>query len=219
MCPVNTYRLSRAGIVIINDNSTESFDDIKNVTIIQSEFPGAGEILPYYYAWKRRELRRIIIIQDSCVMHHPINWGNDSFQPIWIADHTWDDDNDGPTLRLQLLEETSPRLLQRLQHPTMLHTWDVCFGVTTLAFLDKIEREYHLLSKVVQKVNSRSALMVCERIMGFLIGQYGTRKPLISDIHKYGFGQSDQEYNKKRNSIEILKKYGNNFIKKIFKIN
>ena len=43
-------------IVIIDDNSNQNFVkadfDYKNVEIIQSEFPGRGELLPYYYYLK-----------------------------------------------------------------------------------------------------------------------------------------------------------------------
>jgi hypothetical protein len=40
-------------IIIIDDNSNQNYVkadfDYKNIQIIQSEFPGRGELLPYYY--------------------------------------------------------------------------------------------------------------------------------------------------------------------------
>ena len=43
-------------IVIIDDNSTQEFvkadHQYKNLTIIQSEYPGRGELLPYIYYLK-----------------------------------------------------------------------------------------------------------------------------------------------------------------------
>ena len=50
----NIYPLRK--IVIIDDNSDQEFVktdfDYQNLTIIQSEFPKRGELLPYYYYLK-----------------------------------------------------------------------------------------------------------------------------------------------------------------------
>ena len=61
---IRTYYPLRQ-IVIIDDNSNQEFVkadfDYKHLTIIQSEFPQRGELLPYYYYLKY--LRRVAFQQ------------------------------------------------------------------------------------------------------------------------------------------------------------
>ena len=49
-------------IVIIDDNSNKEFlipfANYTNVEIVESEFPGRGELLPYYYFLKNIEVLR-----------------------------------------------------------------------------------------------------------------------------------------------------------------
>ena len=56
-------------IVVIDDNSNMEFvkdvHHIDNVRIINSEFKGAGEILPYYYLHKFRFFPEAVILHDS----------------------------------------------------------------------------------------------------------------------------------------------------------
>ena len=60
-------------IVIIDDNSDQSFvkDEFnyRNVIHIQSEFPGRGELLPYYYFHKNKFFENAVIIHDSVFFH------------------------------------------------------------------------------------------------------------------------------------------------------
>jgi hypothetical protein len=54
-------------IVFIDDNSDRSVLQeipMENVEIIQSEFPGAGEFLPYYYLLTRKFFKKAIIIKE-----------------------------------------------------------------------------------------------------------------------------------------------------------
>ena len=56
-------------IIVIDDNSNKSFIkadfEYKNVQFIQSEFPGAGELLPYYYFHLNKYFNNAVIIHDS----------------------------------------------------------------------------------------------------------------------------------------------------------
>ena len=60
-------------IVIIDDNSNQDLVkaefDYPNVEIIQSEFPGRGELLPYYYYIKNKFFDNAVIIHDSIFFH------------------------------------------------------------------------------------------------------------------------------------------------------
>ena len=63
-------------IIIIDDNSNQEFvkeeDQYKNITVIQSEFPGRGELLPYYYFLKNKYFENAVIIHDSVFFHKRI---------------------------------------------------------------------------------------------------------------------------------------------------
>jgi hypothetical protein len=58
-------------IVIIDDNSNPSFLKAEfnyiNVQVIQSEFNGRGELLPYYYFLKNKFFKNALIIDFSQV--------------------------------------------------------------------------------------------------------------------------------------------------------
>ena len=64
-------------IVVIDDNSNKLFVkptvQLNNVTIIKSEFPGAGEVLPYYYLLKYKFFKYAFIMHDSVFIHSKIN--------------------------------------------------------------------------------------------------------------------------------------------------
>jgi len=62
-------------IVFIDDNSDKSILEeipMTNVEIIQSEYHGAGEYLPYYYLLTRKLFKKAIIIQDSWFVNDKI---------------------------------------------------------------------------------------------------------------------------------------------------
>ena len=65
-------------IVIIDDNSNTNFlkadYEYSNVEIIQSEFPGRGELLPYYYFIKNKFFENAIILHDSVFFHKRIHF-------------------------------------------------------------------------------------------------------------------------------------------------
>ena len=56
-------------IVIIDDNSNPVYlkreFDYTNILVINSEFKGRGEILPYYYYLKNKFFKNAVIIHDS----------------------------------------------------------------------------------------------------------------------------------------------------------
>ena len=56
-------------IIIIDDNSNPLFlktaEEYKNITIVESEYPRRGELLPYYYFYKNKYFDNAIIIHDS----------------------------------------------------------------------------------------------------------------------------------------------------------
>lgn len=61
-----------AKIVIIADKCFIEAD----VQVIVSEFPGAGEILPYYYFAKFQWAKRMIVLHDSMFLQKRIEFDN-----------------------------------------------------------------------------------------------------------------------------------------------
>ena len=65
-------------IIIIDDNSNEQFlkadVDYINVTTIQSEFKGRGELLAYYYYIKNKFFENAVIVHDSVFFHKRVNF-------------------------------------------------------------------------------------------------------------------------------------------------
>ena len=65
-------------IILIDDNSNYEFvkqtKDYQNLEIIQSEFPGTGELLPYYYFYKRHPFKHAVILHDSVFFHKRVSF-------------------------------------------------------------------------------------------------------------------------------------------------
>lgn len=62
-------------IKIIDDNSIINTFNGKliDTEVIQSEWNGAGEILPYYYFMKHKWADRMIFIHDSMLLYRPFH--------------------------------------------------------------------------------------------------------------------------------------------------
>ena len=81
----------RVKIVIIDDNSNQEFVKVdfnyKNIEIVQSEFPGRGELLPYYYYIRNKYFENAIILHDSVFIHKKINFEvlrGEKVMPLWV---------------------------------------------------------------------------------------------------------------------------------------
>ena len=78
-------------IVIIDDNSNTQFVksdcDYTNLIVINSEFKGRGELLPYYYYLKNKFFDNAVIIHDSVFFHKRVNFEvlqNINVLPLWF---------------------------------------------------------------------------------------------------------------------------------------
>ena len=89
VCFLNRFYPKRR-IIIIDDNSNQEFvkgfKEYMNLEIIQSEFPGRGELLPYYYLYHHRFFPFAVIIHDSVFFHRRIPFEKFSkidAMPLW----------------------------------------------------------------------------------------------------------------------------------------
>jgi hypothetical protein len=196
---LRTYYPNRK-IIIIDDNSTQEFVkaefDYKNIEIVQSEFTGRGEILPYYYFIKNNYFDNAIIIHDSVFFHKRINFEilkNVKVIPLWFFFS--DKENIENTIRIASVLKNNYPLLQNLKNETInmmpKQNWYGCFGVQSYInrnFLLEIEQKYSI-TNMISQVTCRTDRCCLERIMGCIFfmenKNISQKKSLFGDIMKY----------------------------------
>lgn len=189
-------------IVIIDDNSNQNFVKAdftyNNVQIIQSEFPGRGELLPYYYFIKHKFFENAIIMHDSVFIHKRINFDNlrgKKVVPLWHF--TSDNENIEKSIKITKVLLNSHILQDKLRDEIKIglpqETWYGCFGVQAYInhnFLLHIENKYKI-TNLVQTVLNRPDRCCLERIMGCI---FNNDCPLTIKI-KSLFGDITQHHN------------------------
>ena len=198
-------------IVIIDDNSNYEYVnqefDYRNIEIIQSEFPGRGELLPYYYFLKRRFFENAIIIHDSVFFHKRINF--ETFKginvlPLWLF-HS-DTENVENTKRIAKNLSNNILITNKISKDFDVlgmntDKWYGCFGVQSyinLGFLEQIENKYRI-TNLIPAVKCRSDRCCLERIFGSIFFSESPKlfqqKSLFGDIMKHQrWGYSYDEY-------------------------
>jgi hypothetical protein len=204
-------------IVIIDDNSNQSLVkaefDYPNVEIIQSEFPGRGELLPYYYYVKNKFFDNAVIIHDSIFFHIKINFAKlQDFQalPLWHFDKHIENKED--TIKIASKLKNYHIIKDKLTSNDIRlgmkdDVWYGCFGCQSFInhnFLLQIESKYEL-TNLIPYVLCRSDRCCLERIIGIIISIENPKilhqKSLFGCIQKYlKWGYTFHEY------IDNLKK-------------
>lgn len=197
-------------IVIVDDNSNyeyvKSEFDYKNIEIIQSEFPGRGELLPYYYVLKYKFFKNAVIIHDSVFFHKRIpfeKFTGINVLPLWF----FYPDKEDIANRKRILGNLKnyKNLERKITNESVLsmphEKWYGCFGVQSyinLCFLERIEQIYSItnLTSVVKCRRDRCCL---ERIFGCIFfAEYNNiikHKSLLGNIMSYcKWGYSYDEY-------------------------
>jgi hypothetical protein len=167
-------------IVIIDDNSNQQFVradfEYKNLTIIQSEFPQRGELLPYIYYLKYKWFPNAVIIHDSVFIHKRIPFEKISMPVLPLWHHDYDKENLVNLNRIAYSLKNNGLLIQKLNGDVpVLNNFDnsnfiLCFGCQCfikLNFLEMLENKYQL-SNLVNVVHNRTDRCALERIMGLL---------------------------------------------------
>lgn len=206
LCIRNFYPNKK--IVVIDDNSNKQFVkplvNLKNVIIIKSEFPGAGEILPYYYFLKYQFFPFACILHDSVFIHKKIKFS--TILHKYEAMSLWHFDGD------QLMSEIRDPLTLKLENGmnlvrtmrsdmaiSLFNKWHGSFGGQTLMslnFLQRLQEKYKLMN-LVNFIKCRADRMAFERIIGVLLSKETNynRKSLFGNIHRYQtFGYDYQHY-------------------------
>ena len=202
-------------IVIIDDFSDYEFVDtnqkLTNTQIIQSEYSGRGEILPYYYYYKTKFFDRAVILHDSVFIQKYIDFGNEnSF--LWEFEHDWDYlyNNDYDILIKHLEKQQLVLDMYNLQN-----LWKGCFGVMSVInhdFLCKMNQVFNFIN-MIHCIKTRQNRMACERIFAVIFtlsNMFYDKKTtsIFGNIHLYCNGFANETYQtyiqkKNNNNIQI----------------
>jgi hypothetical protein len=172
-------------IVVIDDNSNQDFVkaefEYKNVEIINSEFPGRGELLPYYYYAQYKWFDYAVILHDSVFINYPIHFNVKKYKLLWEFEHHWDQIED-ETNMIKLFNNSE--LLKFYEDKKL---WKGCFGgmsIITHDYLKYMNSKYDI-SKLLDCVVNRYNRCSFERVIACLLQKQGNQQTLLGDIHKY----------------------------------
>ncbi len=186
-------------IVIIDDASLPQLIaplEVKDVTVIKSEFPKRGELLPYYYLLKYQWFEKAVILHDSVFVQQWINFDAYEDQPLWCF---FDNTNLVGVKSLVPYLKSSDMLMTGVR-PLMRG----CFGLMAVVLrstVQKWQEEYNFLEllKVVQSRPQRCAL---ERVFGLFFA----KPSIFGNIFQYQYGLKYDEYKRGRNRCKFIVK-------------
>jgi hypothetical protein len=188
-------------ILIIDSGSNYSFitnNELYNTTIIKGEFPGRGELLPYYYYLHNKLFDIAVILHDSTFINKYVDFNVNTYKHIWDFEHTWDQPED--EIRIMKGAYNDQDLLNFHSNQKL---WKGCFGSMTIIkhdYLVKVNNKYDI-SKLLDYILVRYNRMSFERIIACLLEITGTKEPtLIGDLH------SNQEYGTPYEQINNINK-------------
>jgi len=156
-------------IVIIDDNSDSKFLttlEMTNVTIIQSEYPKRGELLPYYYFLKEAWFDTAVILHDSVFIQAPIKF-NKPNRYLWHFISHQSDNTRGELECIRKLENHGPLL----NFYNSKDKWNGCFGVMsiiTYKMIHEINMKYNVFI-LLDTIVTRSGRMMIERVFAVIL--------------------------------------------------
>lgn len=175
-------------IIIIDDNSNPQFlkqeNDYKDITIIQSEYPKRGELLPYIYFLRNKWFDNAVIIHDSVFFHKRIAFEKlkTPVMPLWHFEY--DRENLYNLLRMTSYLSNNYVIKSKLNPHNYLNyhrQFNGCFGTQVFinhTFLQNIQSKYNIIN-LINAVRNRRDRCGLERIMGAI---FYTENP---QLHKY----------------------------------
>lgn len=157
-------------IIIIDDNSSVNTVNGKlvNTEIIQSEFNGAGEILPYYYFNKEKWADTMIFMHDSMVLHRLFT---DNELDHEVVFHWHFKENNEVVTKKTLSLLASITKSKEIEDYAKSKTWIGafgCSGIIDYTVVSMLEEKYKI-SKLVAVIRTRKQRELVERILGILL--------------------------------------------------
>lgn len=171
-------------IIIIDDNSNYQYITEKQLyktKIINSEYHGRGELLPYYYYVSNKLFDTAVIIHDSVFINKHIDLNVDKYKLLWEFEHEWDQIVD-ETNMINLFNDND--LLEFYQNKNL---WKGCSGamsIVTHDYLVYINSKYEF-SKLLNCVLNRYNRSSFERVIACLLQMHEKKESLFGNIHQY----------------------------------
>ena len=171
-------------ILIIDDNSSYIIPNRKlyNTIIINSQYPGRGELLPYYYFLRGKFCDTVCILHDSVFINKHIDITTTSYKFLWDFEHNWDTIKD----ETNIINCLNNKYLFEFYKNKKL--WKGCFGGMTIIrhdYLKFIDNIYDI-SKLLKCVLNRNNRCSFERVIACLLQKHDIIQPsLLGNIHKY----------------------------------
>lgn len=183
-------------IVIIDDNSNKEFltqMELYKTTIIESEFPGRGELLPYYYYSRNKFFEKAIIIHDSVFIMKKIPLHFINYKILWNFDH----EHDQPEDQMKMIEVFNDSELKEFYLD--YSKWKGCFGCMTMIsydFLQKVNQKYDF-SLLIDLITCRYNRCSFERVIGCILQKEYYFTTLFGNYYIYlsGFAPSFDQIN------------------------
>ena len=171
-------------IIIVDDNSNYLYITEKTLyktTIIKSEYPKRGELLPYFYYLQNKLFDTAVIIHDSVFINKYIDFSVEKYKFLWEFEHYWDQIEDETRMIDIFLD---PDLKQFYESK---HLWKGCFGgmsIITHNYLSYINNKYDL-SKLLNCILNRYNRCSFERAIACILQFHGEKESLFGNIHAY----------------------------------
>ena len=202
-------------IIIIDDNSVINTVNGKlfNADVIQSEFPGAGEILPYYYFLQHHWADTMIFLHDSMFLHRTFTDSELDHNVIfhWHFTSNGLDDTRKITNYLSLVNHDK-ELIEFYKNPVSI--WKGCSGGASIIShdtLSMLEEKYKLFSQLTITIKTRKDRESFERVLGIVLYFEGlitdTSCSNFGDILKYP-GAFESESNTPETASHIIQQRG-----------
>ena len=212
-------------IVVIDDGSLPEYlarptapvqpwmEDVRIESV--PEFPGRGELLPYYYlyhqsggSWSGGDKERstptttwdyAITMHDSLFLQAPLPIDPTSVSticPLFDFDHHWDEDPETTELLSHVPDPDHRDTLIRTYHAK--HTWKGYFGMMSVVrreFLVALQDKYNLFA-LMPYIRDRDDRCRTERILAVAVRAFseahriaGERPSVYGNIHEYTYSR------------------------------
>lgn len=174
--------------IIIIDNKSIVQDDIpetdeyKNVMLVQSEYPGGGEVLGYYYGWKYRPFESFIVMHDSMFLQGRLPEIKESVLFLWHFDDYLGQGVEGAA------NDTNATFINYCERKEELFNlyydkkaWFGCFGSASfvrLEYVDRLFTKYNFLN-CLQQIKFKHDREAMERVFALIAF---LEEPQLKDI-------------------------------------
>jgi hypothetical protein len=171
-------------ILIIDDNSNYEYiteHTLYKTTILNSEYPKRGELLPYYYYLHNKLFDTAVIIHDSVFINKYIDMSVEKYKLLWEFEHDWDQIED----ETRMIDVFNDLELKKFYENKDL--WKGCFGcmsIITHDYLSHVNNKYDI-SKLLDLVLHRYNRCSFERVIACLLQKEGEKETLLGNIMTY----------------------------------